>query len=133
MKSLYRVIFVGRKTLQLRRIRMQYLRSSLLRKPSPFSPINSRSATIDSMASFPQSLINRLTRSIRSCLFEFPLLFSILRIRGKATPLYTTPSISILISVWPNSQLVRSILKISFSCLGKSAKIRRAIILESKL
>ena len=81
---------------------------NLLRYSSHLSPTNALSANRHSILRDPKSLMNRSIKFIRSQVAEFPNFGIIWKRTGKATPLYTMPSVRILMFFVPNFQFVLS-------------------------
>ena len=101
--------------------------SEELRYSSHLSPTNSLSASRHSILSDPKSLINRLIKSIRSCIGELPNVGIILNSIGKATPFYITPRVRMFMFFTPTFQLVLSRTSLYGPSCGRRLKINLAI------
>lgn len=83
----------------------------VLSHPIHSLPMNSLSATRQSIQSFPKRRMNRSIMSLRSSQLELPRLGRSLNINGNAIPLYVIPNMRIFMLTSPNFQLVRSMLR----------------------
>ena len=104
-----------------------------IRKRNHCVPMNSRSARSTSILLIPRRSMTRFRRSILSSAHELPSRFSTTQNSGMPIPLYAIESIKILMGVFPHFQFVRSRIRVHLSPSGNREKIRRTILLMSKV